>query len=116
MDRVSTDQASPPKLVAMADRTAYWQLQMSLWRQSGLSIRSFCRKQNLYEPGFRLWQRAIGATSQVQANHVQLSPTRKSGWRGKRGLTAQRLNNLEDELLRLKQLLADRGVEASTSH
>ena len=45
----------------MAEREAYWRLQFAQWLRSGLSIRSFCRKHGHFEPGFRLWLRAVSA-------------------------------------------------------
>jgi hypothetical protein len=60
MGRHTNDQPpSSAKLTKMADREAYWLLQLALWRNSGLSIRAHCRKEKLFEAGFRLWQRRI---------------------------------------------------------
>jgi hypothetical protein len=113
MERKAREQPSTETLVSMADRKAYWRLQIALWQQSGLSVRSFCQRQKLYEPGFRLWRRAVCTDSRASAaptggesQTVRSSPQQSSRSQVKCSATAERLENLEQEIAQLKQHLA----------
>ncbi len=37
----------------------FWRRMMRLWRRSGLSIRAFCTQQQLSEPSFYFWRKAL---------------------------------------------------------
>ncbi len=37
----------------------FWRDVMTRWRDSGLSIRAFCRRHRLAEPSFYFWRRAL---------------------------------------------------------
>jgi hypothetical protein len=40
-------------------REAYWRRLIERWRESGLGVRPFCRREKLSEPSFYAWRRVI---------------------------------------------------------
>jgi hypothetical protein len=42
-----------------ADKERFWRRTLRQWRQSGLSVRAFCRLHDLPEPHFYFWRRAL---------------------------------------------------------
>ena len=40
-------------------REAYWRRVIGQWRESGLGVRPFCRREKLSEPSFYAWRRVI---------------------------------------------------------
>lgn len=55
-----------------ADKQRFWQGCITRWRNSGLSVREFCRREALPEPSFYAWRREL-ARRQTNA-----SPARPS--------------------------------------
>lgn len=40
-------------------REAYWRRLIGRWRESGLGVRPFCRREKVSEPSFYAWRRVI---------------------------------------------------------
>lgn len=43
------------------EKEAYWRRMLDEQRQSGLSVRAFCRARSISEPSFYAWRRALAA-------------------------------------------------------
>lgn len=41
------------------EKREYWQAAIELWRESGLTIRAFCRQEELTESAFHFWKRQL---------------------------------------------------------
>ena len=42
-----------------ASKEQFWRTMVRQWRQSGLSVRAFCRRHGLLEPNFFAWRRTL---------------------------------------------------------
>jgi transposase-like protein len=42
------------------DKERYWRRLVRQWRQSGLSVRTFCEERGVSEPSFYAWRRTLG--------------------------------------------------------
>jgi hypothetical protein len=42
-----------------AGKERFWRQTLQQWRKSGLTVRAFCRLQDLPEPSFYFWRRAL---------------------------------------------------------
>jgi len=48
------------------DRRAEWRARFARWLQSGLSIRSFCLRENVSEPSFYQWRKRLRASETTE--------------------------------------------------
>ena len=46
------------------DKEQFWRDVMTRWRDSGLTVRAFCRRQRLSEPSFYGWRRELAQRDQ----------------------------------------------------
>lgn len=46
-----------------AERRAYWQAALELWRESELGVTAFCRREQLSSKSFRYWRKQLGPTA-----------------------------------------------------
>lgn len=47
------------------ERRSYWQTVVELQRESGLSVRQFCRQESLAESAFYFWRRALQPAAEL---------------------------------------------------
>jgi hypothetical protein len=50
-----------------ADKERFWRGCVTRWRNSGLSVREFCRRESLSEPSFYSWRRELARRVASQA-------------------------------------------------
>jgi hypothetical protein len=50
------------------DLQRFWQSSIKKWRKSGLSVRQFCKDQDLSEPSFYFWRRKLIKTGAAEAD------------------------------------------------
>lgn len=51
-----------------SEREEFWRLALELQRESGLTVREFCKREQLPEPGFYSWRKKLGACDGVGGN------------------------------------------------
>lgn len=68
------------------ERQGHWQEVVRRWKESGQSVREYCRVQGLRESAFYFWRRALarrgqdlGAAEAAQAKASERDPTPQSG-------------------------------------
>ncbi len=47
-----------------------WRERMASWRESGLSVRAFCRQQGLIETSFYYWKRELRARDAAASTRI----------------------------------------------
>jgi hypothetical protein len=58
----------------------FWRDALSRWRDSGLTIRAFCRRHRLAEPSFYAWRREFQRAQSVRASALSATnATRHNG-------------------------------------
>ena len=53
-------------------KEAFWRSKIQLWKDSGLSVRAFCRKHHLSEPSFYSWRAVIAQRDRIATQRVDL--------------------------------------------
>jgi len=54
-----------------AERRAFWGLAVQTWRESGLSVAAFCRREGLSEPAFYAWRRRLAEKPSAPARKAK---------------------------------------------
>ena len=55
------------------DQQQFWQMAIETWRESGLSIRQFCKQEGLTEPAFYIWRKKLTG-SDTESENLDTSP------------------------------------------
>lgn len=50
-----------------------WRERLERWRSSGLSIRAFCRREGIGEPGFYAWRKRLAPVRDLSVSHFERS-------------------------------------------
>jgi len=67
-----------------ADKERFWQGCVKQWRESGLSVRAFCRREALSEPSFYAWRRELArrGSSAPRSQQSSRAQPRRAAKRG----------------------------------
>ena len=93
----------------------FWRRTVASWRQSGLSVRGFCRRHHLSEPSFFAWRRTLAERDARGANFVpvRVVPERRPV-DGGTGAANNAESGLELLVAGGRRLRIGRGFDAAT--
>jgi transposase-like protein len=93
------------------DRERYWHGLLQTWRQSGLTVRAFCEQQDVSEPSFYTWRRALQNRAATTPDFV---PVRIIPEPAAEPTTQRRMGDVELVLADGRLLRVGPGFDAAT--
>jgi transposase-like protein len=110
-----------------SERQAYWEEAMRRWKESGQSVRAFCRNEGVRESAFYFWRRELAQrghrTEATNGSRPQASPVTTASPSSERASSRHRsvpsflpVRVVEDVAAEAGRPLAGGGVEMILAH